>query len=126
MSAMFDAIDWSDPMPAPRQDEISSVEETVGAQIPADFVKFCQQYHGGYPDPDEIEVEGFGRTMVDQILPFVDDPAERIRSIATVFEAVDGLTPGLIPFASEPGGNYFCFDSRSGRQKIVFGFHEQF
>ena len=102
MSESFDSIDWQDPMPAPSQKDIAFVEGTVGQKLPSDFKDFCRLYHGGFPDPDEIEIEGFGRTMVNQVLPFVDDPKESIRSIASVSNDVEGLTEGLIPFASEP------------------------
>ena len=125
MSTVFDSVEWDDPMSAPTEEEIAAVENSVNVNLPADFIEFCEQYHGGYPDPDEIEVEGFGTTMVNSILPFVDVPDERIRSIATVADAVDGLSPKLVPFAFEPGGNYFCFDYRSDTPKVVFWHHEQ-
>ena len=125
MSKSFDSVEWQDPMPAPSQEDIAFVERTVGVKLPSDFKDFCWHYHGGFPDPDEIEIAGFGRTLVNQVLPFVDDNKEGIRSIASVSKDVEGLTEGLVPFAEEPGGNYFCFDCRSGKQNVVFWFHEQ-
>ncbi|MEO1530399.1 MAG: SMI1/KNR4 family protein [Planctomycetota bacterium] len=125
MSEVFESVDWDDPIPAPSQEEIAAVERVLGVQLPSDFIEFCRHYHGGFPDPDEIEVEGFGTTMVNSIIPFVDVPDERIRSIVSVVEAVEGLHHKLVPFAVEPGGNYFCFDYRSANQKVVFWFHEQ-
>jgi len=122
----FDAIEWTDPMSPPSSDKVASTEELVGFEFPADFLAFCDTFHGGFPDPDEIEVDGFGRTMVNQVLPFDDDEEESIRSIGTVFAAVEGLPEGLFPFASEPGGNYFCFVTRqNGGTEIVFWFHEE-
>ena len=122
----FDAIEWSDPMPPPSSDKVAATERLAAFKFPADFLEFCDTFHGGFPDPDEIEVVGFGRTMINQVLPFDDDEEESIRSIGTVFAAVEGLPEGLVPFASEPGGNYFCFSAgHTGDMEIVFWFHEE-
>lgn len=96
---------------------IQRFEESYGIQFPKEFLEFIKVNNGGRPKEKVFSLENGTEYIVNAFLSFNENdfgniywPKEQMEE-----EGVDA-----VPFASDPFGNYFCF--QDGR--VVFWFHE--
>ena len=103
-----------------------NVEKGLGIKFPEDFVKCAIKNHGGYPDLDTFDFENHEGAVFNRLLSFNE---QKKTFILNVFQAIkDRLLDGIYPFASDPFGNYLCFDYRKGKDKspiVVYWDHEE-
>lgn len=85
---------------------VLALETELGVRLPPDYKRFLETQNGGRPDDYEVEVPGWGSTIVNHFLgvgaPGRNDLAFQICRMSHL------LPPSVIPIADDPGGNYFC------------------
>jgi len=125
---MRNDLRWQDCLPAVNDEAIDTVEQRLGVRLPADYIECVRQCDGGwphlhhfsYPDPDLGAVEtSIGR--------FLSLSASHEGNLLEVLDWLsDQLPSGIVPFADEPGGDFICFDYRSGATpSVVYWMHER-
>ncbi|WP_010245370.1 SMI1/KNR4 family protein [Acetivibrio cellulolyticus] len=117
------SIKWRRPGEPLRREDISKIEEIFGICFPEDYVKCVQQYHGASVIPYRVDLNGNVRVFAN-LLSFSNDSIDNI--VQAYNNNKDRLMDGIVPFACDPAGNYFCFDFRKNKDKpsIVFWNHE--
>lgn len=105
---------------------ILEIEKYFGANFPKDFKKCVVINHGGYPDLDTFDFENHKDAVFSRLLSF---DKQKQTYILNVYNAIkDRLIDNIFPFASDPFGNYLCFDYRNGKNEsptIVYWNHEE-
>lgn len=90
-----------------RADEaaVGQLRQSLGGSLPADYLELLNYANGGAGF-----VGGRGYILL-----------WRIQEIPEICSAngVERSAPGLLPFASDGGGNVFAFDRRSSQTRIV-------
>ena len=112
------AID--DPRPA-SDSAVRQAQDELEVELPPEFLALAQVHQGAAPVPAGIDLpNGFG-TAVDHLLHFEDSPFVS-NIVAAIFPLLDVLDDGIIPFAADVGGDFFCFDYRAGGEHpaVVF------
>ena len=112
------AID--DPRPA-SDTTVRQAQDELEVELPPEFLAVAQLHQGAAPIPAGIDLpNGFG-TAVDHLLHFEDSPFVS-NIVAAIFPLLDVLDEGVIPFAADVGGDFFCFDYRAGgdHPSVVF------
>lgn len=112
----------------PLQDhQLCGAETLLGITFPDAYRTLVREFGGAYGDVDfdvEFPSPGFETCSMGLLLSL--DPCSRdsIWSRMIVWEEYE-LSPKVIPFGEDGGGNYICFDYREANEpKIVFYFHE--
>lgn len=104
--------------------EVMEVEKKLDVTFPDDY-KFCvKENQGGLPSPNAIDIPGWGETFFEYLLGYREDSEVYIIRAYNMIK--DRLVDGIVPFAEEPAGNYFCFNFRENEDspKIVYWDHE--
>ncbi|MBM2619996.1 SMI1/KNR4 family protein [Actinoplanes sp. LDG1-06] len=112
------AID--DPRPA-SDTAVREAQDELEVILPPEFLAVAQVHQGAAPVPAAIDLpNGFG-TAVDHLLHFEDSPFVS-NIVAAIFPLLDVLDEGIIPFAADAGGDFFCFDYRTdaANPSVVF------
>ena len=93
------------------------IEERIGKSFPNELKNLIEKANAATPSANKIDVCGCER-VVGGILSFnINDESDN------VYDAIMVITnPVLIPFAIDPSGNYFCFDSE--KNEVLFWNHE--
>jgi len=113
---------WKWPQPPIDQSAISRIEKLWNVQLPRDYVECVKQNHGGHPDRDCFDLAGRKQAVLNRLLAFTGKTG-RIDLFWEIIQ--DRLPPRVFPFASDPAGNYLCFDYRGKTPKVVFWDHER-
>ena len=95
---------------------IEKFESDNGVLLPTKYKEIAKQYNGGTPSANSIRISSNQVTDVKLLLSFKEGDAETIFSAFPFFSK-----KGLIPFATDSAGNYFCFS----KEKVVFWEHEE-
>ncbi|MCO8273944.1 SMI1/KNR4 family protein [Actinoplanes sp. TRM 88003] len=118
-------VNWVDEAiddPRPASDEaVRQAEDELEVKLPAEFVAVARIHQGAAPVPAGVDLpNGFG-TAVDHLLHFEDSPFTS-NIVAAIFPLLDVLDEGIIPFAADVGGDFFCFDYRASNDdpSVVF------
>jgi cell wall assembly regulator SMI1 len=112
------AID--DPRPA-SDTAVRQAQDELEVELPSEFLAVAQIHQGAAPVPASIDLPNGFSTSVDHLLHFEDSPfASNI--VAAIFPLLDVLDEGIIPFAADGGGDFFCFDYRAddSHPSVVF------
>ncbi len=96
---------------------IEEFEKTYSAKLPIDFKKFVKINNGGRPYSDIIDTETTKERVFKCLLSFNKEDKENIFSSYEILKKED---TSLIPFASDPSGNFFCIKDN----KIFLWLHE--
>lgn len=112
------AID--DPRPA-SDAAVRHAQDELEVELPAAFLAVARVHQGATPVPAGIDLPHGVGTAVGHLLHFEDTPFTS-NIVAAIFPLLDVLDEGIIPFAADVGGDFFCFDYRTGgdRQPVVF------
>jgi hypothetical protein len=115
-------VEWTDveEWPAPDEATVREVEAALGVRLPADFVAVATAHPHAAPEPGSIDVPGFGGTAVDRLMHFTADEGDHL--LSCLWMVPDSLEPGLVPFATDIGGDLFCFDYRESPDAPSAGF----
>ncbi|AGZ45157.1 SMI1/KNR4 family protein [Actinoplanes friuliensis] len=103
------AID--DPRPA-SDTAVRQAEDELEVSLPSEFLAVARVHQGAAPVPAGIDLPNGFSTAVDHLLHFEDSPFVS-NIVAAIFPLLDVLDEGIIPFAADVGGDFFCFDYRA-------------
>ncbi|MEC1261439.1 SMI1/KNR4 family protein [Bacillus swezeyi] len=107
-------------------EQIHSLEETLNIEFPLDYKEYIKEFNGCSPvDKRVVVIEGF-RESINNLLS-IGDPERPIDLYKTFNNVKDRLVDNVFPFATDAGGNLFCFDYRESVKKptVVFWDHEE-
>jgi len=98
---------------------ISKYESENKVELEEEFKDIIKKYNGGRPRPNVFDTEVRKECVFKSLVSFNND------SSASIFEVTkwvnDSTNRKLVPFASEPSGNYICFTENNN---IVSWMHE--
>ncbi|MEK3709361.1 SMI1/KNR4 family protein [Bacillus mojavensis] len=105
--------------------QIKEVEEKLKIKFPTDYKEFIKDHNGCSPIDKKVVLFQDSRESINNLLS-IGDPTRPIDLLSTIDNVKDRLVDKIIPFATDAGGNLFCFDYRMSPQKpvIVFWDHE--
>jgi cell wall assembly regulator SMI1 len=122
-------LNWVGTLQPVSEDAVVNVERKFGYVFPAAFRTLVREVHGGHPDTNEFvyqdPVLGPVATGLSELLSV--DVREAGNIIAVHEWVADRLPAGVIPFGSDGGGDYVCFDFRedASRPRVVYWMHEK-
>ena len=115
---------WKDVDQLNAKESISQVEKEMGVVFPLLFIETVRKYNGGRPLNNVFDTEKTAEHVFSNLLTF--NTSENNSILAVYRDNVERLPQGVIPFATDPGGNYICFDYRkSSNPEVVFWNHEE-
>ena len=100
------------------EENIRLIESESGVKLPVEITTCIKQNNGGRPNKDTFNTHESQERVFKSLLSFNEDDVE---TVFKVFNMLRMENPNIIPFASDPGGNYICYDPRDG---IVLWLHE--
>ncbi|MCY8289656.1 MULTISPECIES: SMI1/KNR4 family protein [unclassified Bacillus (in: firmicutes)] len=105
--------------------QIKEVEEKLKIKFPTDYKEFIKDHNGCSPIDKKVVLFQDSRESINNLLS-IGDPTWPIDLLSTIDNVKDRLVDKIIPFATDAGGNLFCFDYRMSSQEpvIVFWDHE--
>ncbi|MEC1548276.1 SMI1/KNR4 family protein [Bacillus rugosus] len=105
--------------------QIKEVEEKLKIKFPTDYKEFIKDHNGCSPIDKKVVLFQDSRESINNLLS-IGDPNRPIDLLSTIDNVKDRLVDKIIPFATDAGGNLFCFDYRMSAQEpvIVFWDHE--
>jgi hypothetical protein len=109
---------WKYVKPLKNEDTIMMLETENGIKLPTDIISCIQQNNGGRPEKKVFDTQYSSGRVFKTLLSFNEEDIE------TVFTAINILKEeglNIFPLASDPGGNYICYDQEKG---IVLWLHE--
>jgi cell wall assembly regulator SMI1 len=102
-------------------DDIRGAESEVGLPFPADFKQHYLRYNGGIPAlPCYPATEEWEPLEVSTFFPIKYHAAENdakrtlVEGKYNFMRERDVIPEGLLPFAGDHGGNFFCLDLKNG------------
>ena len=102
-------------------------EKSLGCSLPEDYRSFLIEHNGGTPSKYLVCWPGSSEPseVWNDSLGLHDGPT--YSRLDFVFEGIKEYLPnGVIPFASDPGGNYFCIGvAGEYAGKVYFWDHER-
>ena len=112
-------LNWKYVKPLKNNNAVECFESDNNLKLPQDITSCIKQNNGGRPDKKAFDTEVAKGRVIKSLLSFNKDDLE------TVYDAIDILKNGntnLVPLASDPGGNYICYNVK--QQDIVLWLHE--
>ncbi len=115
---------WQDVEKMNDSSSIGIVESKLGVVFPHLYLETIKKFNGGSPVNNVFDTEKTSERVFSSLLSF---NLEESTSILAIWEDTKERMPnGIIPFATDPGGNYICFDYRSTTEpSVVFWNHEE-
>lgn len=114
--------------------DIKWVENEIGVKFPKSFISINTKCDEGIPERDNINffdnvLEGAHGTCIGRFLSLNRKKNTKFNHLVFLERNPPEFFPeGIIAFANEPAGNYFCFDYRKGKDNlnppVVFWNHE--
>lgn len=97
-----------------KRDTLSEVETELRFAFPDEFIKFYLAQNGGRPLEHLFRTEN-SVLIVSYFFPVADLASEnRFEKVFRDLKVSGGIIPAfLVPFACDPGGDFFCFSSRN-------------
>ncbi|QCT01589.1 cell wall assembly/cell proliferation coordinating protein [Paenibacillus algicola] len=104
--------------------DLWAVESHFNIKLPVVYGRIVLEHHGARPIPNQFDTY---KRMGHRIKTFLPVSKKEKGNVYDVYAWIQTrLQPGMIPFASDDGGNYICFDYKGNEQEpiIVFWNHE--
>lgn len=101
---------------------IRTYESEYGIEFNSDYIEIVKQFNGARPRPNTFDCDCRKECVFKSLLSFNESDKENIFEVSEWLK--DRLPKNIIPFASDPAGNYICFDNNNKSDKIVFWIHE--
>ena len=93
--------------------DISEVEKELGIAFPNDLVMHYLNYNGGYPEGDTYQWKSGEVTTINTFYSLKYDGFGRIETTYKNLVLDENYLPiGIVPFATDDGGNFFCISTR--------------
>ena len=105
--------------------DLDEIEQRFGFKFPHVFREHYLSYNGGNPDKNRFVGEN-GRYIVHDFLPIKGSPLGTLDTLETTIQCLKidrQLIPTqLVPFAVDPGGDYYCFSLRPDEVGAIYLF----
>lgn len=104
--------------------DIFDAEKEMGILFPKDFIAHYLQFNGGCAENDKYVWKDGGETRVNSFFPLKYDDLGKIETIyRDLFILENYLPEGIVPFATDDGGNFFCISARMQDYGNVYYFN---
>jgi hypothetical protein len=110
-------VDWKYVKKLTNESAVKDFEEKFQMTLPDDLKQCIKAHNGGRPSKNIFDTEKTKERVFKTLLSFNDTDVENIYKY---FPIIRRVSKSLIPFASDPSGNFLCV--RDGR--IVLYLHE--
>ena len=109
---------------SPLSDEVvREVESELQVVFPPDYRSVVAEHNGGRPKPNAVRIPDNREAVVERLMRLDAGRGENVASAAAMLRSRG--QGQLVPFASDPFGNLFCFDFvRKAPSAIVYWEHE--
>ena len=116
-------LEWKYIGPELSDQNILDVESVLSVRLPSDYLDCLRKHNGGRPIPNCIDVSGRQSAIFEQLLRL---DIQAPYGVIKVWNALRGRAKEtMIPFASDPFGNLFCFEYLDKKAySVVFWNHE--
>jgi hypothetical protein len=113
-------ITFLDPAPAITTADLADVERRFGFSFPSLLRSIYLEFNGGIPSENRYRDEN-GECIVHEFLSIKTGPPELTLESTLRRVTIDQkiLPKSLIPFAVDPGGNFYCFDTGWRKPKSI-------
>jgi len=132
MSAPWDHLTLSNCGPAVSRDVIKLVSAKIGLPFPKLYVEFLLAHNGGRVEimrllPRKFPVRGCKRNRYGLIHVFFNISRGDVVNLVREFKTFRSrIPPGLLPIASDQGGNLICLACKGKRKGQVFFWDQAF
>jgi SMI1 / KNR4 family (SUKH-1) len=93
--------------------DISEIEKDLSIVFPNDFVSHYLKYNGGYPEGDNYSWKTGGTTTVNTFCSLKYEGFGNLENTYKNLALLENYFPlGIIAFAVDDGGNFFCISVR--------------
>jgi hypothetical protein len=115
---------WQDVEKLDDKASIVEVERALNVSFPHLYLETVKKFNGGSPVNNVFDTDKVNERVFSNLLSFNSNNES---SILTVWEDNKERMPtGVIPFGTDPGGNYICFDYRNTTEpSVIFWNHEE-
>lgn len=104
--------------------DIAQIEKDLGIVFPNDFVLHYLQYNGGYPKADTFKWPNGESTTVNTFYSLKYEGFGKIEDTYKNLVLTEKYLPlGLVVFAIDDGGNFFCVSVREKDYGKVYYFN---
>ncbi len=86
---------------------ISAVESRLTVFFPSDYRRLVARHNGGRPKPNAIEIPGKREAVMERLLRLDAEGGDSVQGATAILQSRG--YENLVPFASDPFGNLFCF-----------------
>jgi cell wall assembly regulator SMI1 len=101
--------------------DLKQIEDKLAIQFPEDFKSHYLLHNGGYPSNDNYRWRTGGITGINIFFSFKSVGHQQVEEIYENLVITEKYLPvGIIPFASDNGGNFFCVSAREQDYGQVF------
>ncbi|MGG7153456.1 SMI1/KNR4 family protein [Clostridium neonatale] len=111
-------LTWKYVKPLTDCNAVEKVEKLYNIKIPADLKNCIKEYNGGRPDLEAFNTGKSNERVFKTLLSYNKQDIENIYDVISFFR--NNITEDLIPFASDPSGNYICLN----KNKVVLWVHD--
>ena len=103
--------------------DLDEIEQRFGFKFPQAFREHYLVHNGGSPDKNRFAGEN-GRFIVHDFLPMKRSALVTLDTLETTVQCLkidQQLIPvHLVPFAVDPGGDYYCFCTRQDEEGSIY------
>jgi hypothetical protein len=105
-------------------DDVKVIENELKVTFPQDFVEHYLEFNGGYPEKDKFLWDKNDHNITTTVNTFFSLKFEGFGNIEFIYQDLvlnkKYLPNGIIPFASDDGGNLFCISCRDEDYNCVY------
>lgn len=115
----MEKLTWKYVKELKKVDSVNVFEKIHSINLPNDVISCITTNNGGRPDRKVFDTNLSKGRVFKSLLSFNDNDIE------TIYDAYNIMAKenrNLIPIASDPGGNYICFDTK--QKNMVLWLHE--
>jgi hypothetical protein len=110
-------LTWKYVKPLERTSSVEDFEKKYNVSFPDDLRQCIKSNNGGRPSLNTFDTDKSKDRVFKTLLSFNETDVENIYKF---FPVISSQSDGLIPFASDPGGNYLCLKNTD----VVLYLHE--
>lgn len=101
--------------------DLNQIEQEINVSFPNEFKEHYLVYNGGYPEQDTYKWNDGSSTTINTFSSIKYSGYSNLEeSYKDLVLAKKYLPIGIIPFATDDGGNFFCISARTNDYGYVY------
>ncbi len=101
--------------------DIEELEKELGFELPEMFKEHYISYNGGYPENDKYKSKDCRTTTINTFSSIKYEGFSRLEEVYKNLIIDELYLPmGIIPFATDDGGNFFCISARKNDYGFIY------